>query len=448
MGSHSSSSSPQVLIEKRFEAGLGQVFFTIGAEALDISQFSISNLTWNQLEQQLDADRAFARSGDANSDGSNSDGEANENEEEEENNDEERANESGSDDEPTLEVIDEEAGIAAPSRHSSSTREERRARRRDARQKKKKSKLAALPRPRKSMDEPLVVRNLYPIVVAIEPTITAENIDKKPVVEAQITHACLYPSSTSAPSSAAPTPSIEVELVDPNVATSSSATAASSSSASPEPSSSSSASSSSDANTKYEARVLRQKLLVNGSVYNVYDIFGVEADDPSVVDSDIQASCVICMSEPRTTIVMPCRHMCLCEGCAESLKVQSVKCPICRGPVRGLLKVDVGPEEDGEDAQEGEDGEDDQGSPANINRNARLPARRERRQVDSDSDEELRSDDDGESAANSQPLRLVDSDADVAEVSGNIRRLRSYAESEEDDEDDDNVHASLVKGAK
>lgn len=447
MGSHSSSSTPQVLIEKRFEAGLGQVFFTIGAEVLDISQFSISNLTWNQLEQQLDADRAFARSGDANSDGSNSDAEANDNEEEEENNDEERAQESGDEDESTLEVLDEEAAISS----RPSTRAERRARRREARHKKKKNKLAALPRPRKSMDEPLVVRNLYPIVVTIEPTITAENVDKKPVVEAQITHACLYPSSTSAPSSTVPTPSIEVDPIDPNVATSSSAAATSSSSASPDPSSYSSASSSSDANTKYEARVLRQKLLVNGSVYNVYDIFGVEADDPSAIDSDIQASCVICMSEPRTTIVMPCRHMCLCEGCAESLKVQSVKCPICRGPVRGLLKVDVGCEED-EAAREQENGdendEDAQENGGNINRDARPPVRRERRQVNrEDSDEDLESDEDNDTA-NTQPLRLVDSDADVAQVSDNIRRLRTYADSEEDEDDEDNVHASLVKGAK
>lgn len=409
--SQSSSSSPVLHIEKRFSAGLGQTFFSIGAEALDISQFSIAHLTWNQLEQQMEADRAFARNGDADSDGSNSDGEAaaNEREEDEEdaNEDEERSrpNDSGSDDEDAvsqLDVIDEEAGLAQPSRRS--TRSGR------GRRNGKKKKMPAMPRP-KPMDEPLVVRNLYPIVIAIEPIIDSANADTKPVVEAQITHACLYSVSTSGPSTTSKsTQDSTDEQEDGQLATSSGASASSSSSAAP-----SSSNASSSATSKYDARVLRQKLFVNGSTYNVYDIFGVEADDPSAIDSDIQSSCVICMSEPRTTIVMPCRHMCLCEGCAESLKVQSVKCPICRGPVRGLLKVNV----DAEDEQdEEEEGEAEEG----VENVEVRPVRRERRVSDSDSDP----------AEEMERLRLSDSEEEL----------------DANEDEDDNVHASLVRSAK
>ncbi len=40
--------------------------------------------------------------------------------------------------------------------------------------------------------------------------------------------------------------------------------------------------------------------------------------------------CVVCMSDPKDTAVLPCRHMCLCAQCAEQLRYQSNKCPICR----------------------------------------------------------------------------------------------------------------------
>lgn len=49
--------------------------------------------------------------------------------------------------------------------------------------------------------------------------------------------------------------------------------------------------------------------------------------------------CVVCMSEPRTTTVLPCRHLCVCAPCAELMRVQTNKCPICRAPVTSLLSI-------------------------------------------------------------------------------------------------------------
>lgn len=50
--------------------------------------------------------------------------------------------------------------------------------------------------------------------------------------------------------------------------------------------------------------------------------------------SDTDKECVVCFSEKIDTIIMPCRHMCLCIACASSLqksdKPQARKCPICR----------------------------------------------------------------------------------------------------------------------
>ncbi|CAI5537561.1 unnamed protein product [Closterium sp. Naga37s-1] len=38
--------------------------------------------------------------------------------------------------------------------------------------------------------------------------------------------------------------------------------------------------------------------------------------------------CVVCLEDPRDTLVLPCRHLCLCLHCAKALRFQSNKCPI------------------------------------------------------------------------------------------------------------------------
>lgn len=59
------------------------------------------------------------------------------------------------------------------------------------------------------------------------------------------------------------------------------------------------------------------------------------------VDDDDEGGgeCVICMSEPRDTLILPCRHLCLCQLCADSLRYQANNCPICRAPFRALLQI-------------------------------------------------------------------------------------------------------------
>lgn len=345
-------SNPPKYIEQRFGIGLGQEFSTSGSEALDTTNYPVTNLTWNQLEQQAEADRAQARISEGNSNESDSDAEASENE-----NAEDEAAEEGDVERP--EAIDEEQGL--PVRRSQ--RRSRRGRKRS---------LPAAPRP-KPAEQPIVVRNLFPIVISIEPQLNGDVLLQKPVVEAQITHACLVSSPLS----------MESPVTDANQASSSSG------------------------DMKYDCKVLRQKLLVNSAVYNVYDIFGVEQ---VTGDDSMQSTCVICMSEPRTTLVIPCRHMCLCEDCAETLKVQSVKCPICRGPVRSLMKIEVSMEDN-----------DDDGSEKGANDKSMAPKRSPKQSENGRAQHALQ-------------LEEVDSNED-----------EDNEDDDEDDEDDDNVNASLVR---
>lgn len=54
---------------------------------------------------------------------------------------------------------------------------------------------------------------------------------------------------------------------------------------------------------------------------------------PQVADdeiSDNSAECVVCLSDVRDTLILPCRHLCLCNACADTLRYQANCCPICR----------------------------------------------------------------------------------------------------------------------
>eukprot|EP00730_Choanoeca_flexa_P007959 TRINITY_DN12416_c4_g7_i3.p2 TRINITY_DN12416_c4_g7~~TRINITY_DN12416_c4_g7_i3.p2 ORF type:complete len:136 (+),score=21.37 TRINITY_DN12416_c4_g7_i3:1159-1566(+) len=54
----------------------------------------------------------------------------------------------------------------------------------------------------------------------------------------------------------------------------------------------------------------------------------------------------VCMSESMDTMVLPCRHLCLCNGCADVLRYQASKCPICRAPFHSLLQIQVAKREE------------------------------------------------------------------------------------------------------
>ncbi|KAI5425909.1 probable E3 ubiquitin-protein ligase LOG2 [Lathyrus oleraceus] len=97
---------------------------------------------------------------------------------------------------------------------------------------------------------------------------------------------------------------------------------------------------------EFRVKVVKQILSVNGMRYELQEIYGIgNSVESGVDDNDQGKECVICLSEPRDTIVHPCRHMCMCSGCAKVLRFQTNRCPICRQPVERLLEIKVGTEE-------------------------------------------------------------------------------------------------------
>uniref|UniRef100_A0A7S0F4Y5 RING-type domain-containing protein n=1 Tax=Hanusia phi TaxID=3032 RepID=A0A7S0F4Y5_9CRYP len=75
--------------------------------------------------------------------------------------------------------------------------------------------------------------------------------------------------------------------------------------------------------------VVRQIILTNKAAYISQEIFGC-----SESEDDGQEDCVICLSEPKDTTLLPCRHLCVCHSCFSRLEL----CPVCRSPFTAYLR--------------------------------------------------------------------------------------------------------------
>ncbi|KAM7459285.1 hypothetical protein LguiA_036728 [Lonicera macranthoides] len=91
----------------------------------------------------------------------------------------------------------------------------------------------------------------------------------------------------------------------------------------------------------FKARVVKQILWIDGFRYELHEIYGIGNSAEDFNDNDSGKECVICMTEPKDTAVLPCRHMCMCSECAKALRVQSNKCPICRQTIEELMEIMV-----------------------------------------------------------------------------------------------------------
>ena len=95
------------------------------------------------------------------------------------------------------------------------------------------------------------------------------------------------------------------------------------------------------------ARCLRQKVLCHGCIYTTEEVYGA-----SVEDGEEEDPCVVCQTEPRECIILPCRHCCMCYECAKDLtQTGSVqleygqvvtgadpKCPMCREDIESVIR--------------------------------------------------------------------------------------------------------------
>ncbi len=82
----------------------------------------------------------------------------------------------------------------------------------------------------------------------------------------------------------------------------------------------------------HSLKIELQRLKTFGMWIDIHDIYNSSLDN---------GECLICCSNLRNTIFLPCRHACTCNTCAHSLKMRNSPCPICKNAIKDLLILDV-----------------------------------------------------------------------------------------------------------
>ncbi|KAH7650529.1 hypothetical protein FG379_003601 [Cryptosporidium bovis] len=81
----------------------------------------------------------------------------------------------------------------------------------------------------------------------------------------------------------------------------------------------------------YKPIIVEQYYLnFNNCLIEPSDTFGLEDDE---------FDCLICMSNPKNSVLLPCKHCILCESCLRSLRQD--KCPLCRTTFYGFVVLPV-----------------------------------------------------------------------------------------------------------
>lgn len=81
----------------------------------------------------------------------------------------------------------------------------------------------------------------------------------------------------------------------------------------------------------WETDVIAQRLTIGNEVFDVNEFYGAEEETKE---------CVVCLTNHRETLLLPCYHMCLCGGCSNIMRSQyDFKCPMCRTVVKSLVNI-------------------------------------------------------------------------------------------------------------
>ena len=84
-------------------------------------------------------------------------------------------------------------------------------------------------------------------------------------------------------------------------------------------------------NGHYEIRTMKQEFKSLGLWFNLYDVF----------DSSNEGICLICYNKKCNTIILPCKHSFACVLCANHIKENEKRCPICKNEVDDVMIINL-----------------------------------------------------------------------------------------------------------
>ena len=82
----------------------------------------------------------------------------------------------------------------------------------------------------------------------------------------------------------------------------------------------------------HSLKIELQQLKTYGFWIELHDIYNTALEN---------GECLICCTNLRNTIFLPCKHSCTCNTCAHSLKMRNNPCPICKIQIKDLLILEV-----------------------------------------------------------------------------------------------------------
>ncbi|XP_035675224.1 uncharacterized protein LOC118414971 [Branchiostoma floridae] len=66
---------------------------------------------------------------------------------------------------------------------------------------------------------------------------------------------------------------------------------------------------------------------------------GSNTQDIPVTRAVREGHCLICLDQTVDSVLYQCGHMCVCNGCGLNLKSQGHNCPVCRAPIRDVIRA-------------------------------------------------------------------------------------------------------------
>jgi len=83
----------------------------------------------------------------------------------------------------------------------------------------------------------------------------------------------------------------------------------------------------------YGLKVLKQTMESANEVYLSNGVYGENGTENSGQE------CIVCLGLEKDTMILPCRHLCLCHSCAIQVSMEMRKCPICRNNISSMLNL-------------------------------------------------------------------------------------------------------------
>ena len=92
---------------------------------------------------------------------------------------------------------------------------------------------------------------------------------------------------------------------------------------------------------------------INGIPFEIKSIYGLDLStdkglphmegeaQEGVVEDGEGKECLICLTETRNTLIMPCGHLCVCHDCGKNIQTKNYTCPICRGQIGSLIPFNL-----------------------------------------------------------------------------------------------------------